>query len=172
MPDQGGKIQGLGYWLTRPLEVVAAVLLFALMVMTCIDVVGRYLFNAPLNGATELTRLLMAGIIFAALPAVNLRENHVTVDLLDPFVPSILMRMRQLLINLLSAIILAVISWRVWLLAERAGQYGDRTEFLQIPVAPVVYAIALMCAVAALVTALVCGYYLTDRRQRAPGSSA
>jgi TRAP-type C4-dicarboxylate transport system permease small subunit len=140
------------------------------MVMTCIDVAGRYLFNSPLNGATELTRLLMAGIIFAALPTVGLREDHVTVDLLDPVFPKFLIRARQLLVNALSAIILAVVSWRVWILAERAGRYGDRTEFLQIPVAPIVYFIAIMCALAALVAAFVCGYYLTGRRRNAPGS--
>ena len=140
------------------------------MVLTCIDVMGRYLFNAPLQGATELTRLLMAGIIFAALPAVCLREDHVTVDLLDTLTPKWLVRARQLVINLTCTVILAVISWRVWLLAERAGQYGDRTEYLQIPVAPVVYFIALMCAMAALVAALVCVYYLTGRRHDASGS--
>ena len=138
--------------------------------MTCIDVAGRYLFNSPLNGATELTRLLMAGIIFSALPAVGLREDHVTVDLIDPVFPKVLTRARQLLINLISTVILAVVSWRVWLLAERAGQYGDRTEFLQIPVAPFVYFIAVMCALAALVAALVCAYYLIGRRRNAPGS--
>ena len=157
-------------WLTRPLALLGAILLFTLMVLTCIDVMGRYLFNAPLQGATELTRLLMGGIIFAALPAVCLREDHVTVDLLDTLTPKWLVRARQLVINLTCTVILAVISWRVWLLAERAGQYGDRTEYLQIPVAPVVYFIALMCAMAALVAAVVCVYYLLGRRHAAPGS--
>lgn len=157
-------------WLTRPLALLAAILLFTLMLLTCIDVAGRYLFNAPLQGATELTRLLMAGIIFAALPAVCLREAHVTVDLLDTLTPQWLVRARQLVINITCTVILAVISWRVWLLAVRAGQYGDRTEYLQIPVAPVVYFIALMCAMAALVAAVVCVYYLIGRRLEASGS--
>ncbi|MCB1810118.1 MAG: TRAP transporter small permease, partial [Candidatus Competibacteraceae bacterium] len=95
-------------WLTRPLALLGAILLFALMVLTCIDVMGRYLFNAPLQGATELTRLLMAGIIFAALPAVCLREDHVTVDLLDTLTPKWLVRARQLVINLTCTVILAV----------------------------------------------------------------
>ena len=138
--------------------------------MTCIDVVGRYLFNAPLNGATELTRLLMAGIIFAALPAVGLREDHVTVDLIDPIFPKFLLRVRQFFINFISMVILTVVSWRVWLLAKRAEQYGDRTEFLQIPVAPFVFFIAAMCALAAVVTALVCLHYLRGQRRHAPGS--
>ena len=51
--------------------------------MTCIDVVGRYFLNSPLDGATELTQLMMGLIVFAILPTVCYREEHVSVDLLD-----------------------------------------------------------------------------------------
>ena len=61
----------------------SSLVLFALMVMTCIDVIGRYFFNSPLDGATELTQLMMGLIVFAILPTVCYREEHVSVDLLD-----------------------------------------------------------------------------------------
>ena len=112
----------------------------------------------------------MAGVIFAALPSVGEREDHVTVDLLDSVFPRLLVRFRQLLLNLLCAVIMAVVCWRVWILAERALQYGDRTEFLRIPVAPVVYFIAIMCGVAALILALNAVYYALGRREAHAGS--
>ena len=133
------------------------------MLLTCVDVAGRYLFLAPVQGATELTRLLMAGIIFAALPVVSRREDHISVDLLDAVFPKKLITGRQIVINALCAVAMAVICWRVWILAGRAQQYGDRTEFLQIPVYPVVYFIALMCAIAALMFTLNIVAYLTGK---------
>jgi len=33
------------------LEVITAILLFSMMILTFIDVIGRYLFNAPVYGA-------------------------------------------------------------------------------------------------------------------------
>jgi TRAP-type C4-dicarboxylate transport system permease small subunit len=155
-------------WLTLPLDAVAALILFALMLMTCIDVLGRYLFNAPLNGATELTELMMAGIIFAALPVVGRREQHINVDLLDSITPRVLVNIRQTLINTIAAVAMAVICWRVWILAARHAEYGDRTEFLQIPVAPVVYFISVMCALAALLLILNVGLYLGGRGPLSP----
>ena len=133
------------------------------MLLTCVDVAGRYLFLAPVQGATELTRLLMAGIIFAALPVVSQRQDHISVDLLDAVFPKGLIIVRQILVNALCAIAMAVICWRVWILAGRALRYGDQTEFLQIPVYPVVYFIALMCAIAALMFTLNSLNYFTGK---------
>src|SRR5258707_10984481 len=64
----------------------AAVMLF-LMLLTCVDVVGRYFLNKPLTGGFELTEVLLASLIFAGLPLVTLRGDHITVDLFDPVTP-------------------------------------------------------------------------------------
>ena len=144
----------VGRWLTRLLEFLAAATLFSLMAMTCIDVAGRYLFNAPLIGATELTRLMMAMVIFSVLPLVSWREEHVTVDLIDQIFPRRLISLRQILINLIGAVAMSVIAWRVWILAARAAEYGDFTEYLEIPLAPFSYFMSCMSAVTAVALVL------------------
>ena len=62
---------------------VACAALFALMVMTFCDVVLRSVANAPIEAATELTRILMAVVIFSVMPAVSARGDHISVDLTD-----------------------------------------------------------------------------------------
>jgi TRAP-type mannitol/chloroaromatic compound transport system permease small subunit len=47
------------------LAYVAAAVLMALMVLTCVDVGGRYFFNRPVWGAFELTEMMLAALIFA-----------------------------------------------------------------------------------------------------------
>ena len=139
-----------GPWLNRLADGVSAAVLFALMAMTCIDVVGRYFFNAPLDGATELTQLMLGVIVFAVLPAVCQREEHISVDLLDRWFPRALTAPRNTVLNLLMAVMMAVVCWRVWLLAELTADYGDATEFLAIPLAPITYFIAVLSGAAAL----------------------
>ena len=147
---QGLSAGRLGLRLNRLADGVSAVVLFALMAMTCIDVIGRYFFNAPLDGATELTQLMLGVIVFAVLPAVCQREEHISVDLLDRWFPQALAAPRDAAFNLLMAVMMAVVCWRVWLLAELTADYGDATEFLAIPLAPITYFIAVLSGAAAL----------------------
>ena len=52
------------------LGVVASAILFAMMALTVVDVVARYVFSRPLRGAFEITELLLLALIFAGLAAV------------------------------------------------------------------------------------------------------
>jgi TRAP-type C4-dicarboxylate transport system permease small subunit len=64
---------------------VGAIILLGLVVLTCVDVIGRYMFNSPLVGAVELVRICMAGIIFFSFPLMFLRNDHIIVDLIPFF---------------------------------------------------------------------------------------
>ena len=155
-------------WLTDGLS---AFVLFALMVMTCIDVFGREVLNAPLDGATELTQLMMGVIVFAVLPVVSLREEHVTVDLLDKWFPRRLAPPRQVILNLLASVTMAVVCWRVWVIGAFQVDYGDTTEFLRIPLGPVSYFIAIMSGITAIALLINAIRHLTGKaeiRSQAP----
>ena len=110
------SLAGVGGW-------VSSIVLFSLMAMTCIDVGGRYFFNSPLDGATELTQLMLGIIVFAVLPSVCRTEEHVSVDLLDIWFPDHWINARQMILNLAMAFIMAVVTWRVWISATRMAEY-------------------------------------------------
>jgi TRAP-type C4-dicarboxylate transport system permease small subunit len=138
----------------KTLELGAALVLMALMVMTCVDVAGRELANAPLNGATELTRLMLGALVFLALPVASWRDEHIVVDLLDNVFPAGLARVRQLVVNVIAAVALAAVTVRAWHFANRSVEFGDVTEFLHLPVAPVIYLIAVLSGLTAVVLLL------------------
>ena len=131
-------------------EGVSALVLFALMAMTCIDVIGRELFGTPLDGATELTQLMLGVVVFAILPSVCLREEHVSVDLIDLWFPERLVPLRQAVLNAVMAVALGFVAWRVWIIAGLTADYGDATEFLAIRLAPINYFIAALSACGAV----------------------
>ena len=113
---------------------VACAALFAMMVMTFCDVVSRSMFNAPIEAATELTRILMAIVVFCVMPAVSARGNHISVDLADGLFDRFgLARWRDAFIFIACGIMLIWPLQRVWILAERMRDYGDVTEYLAIP---------------------------------------
>ncbi|WP_209597445.1 TRAP transporter small permease subunit [Ruegeria sp. HKCCSP351] len=109
--------------------------LFILMVMTFFDVILRSVFNAPIEAATELTRILMAVLVFSVLPMISAGKGQIAVDLTDGLFSRLrLSRVRDAIVYLFSGIMLFWPIQRVWVLAERARDYGDVTEYLSIPV--------------------------------------
>ena len=123
--------------------------LFALRGTTGVAGAGREIPGAPLDGATELTQIMMGIIVFAILPLVSFHERHITVDLLDRWFPPRLTGLRRRVLNLAAAVIMAVVCWRVWVIGAYQSEYGDATEFLAIPLGPVSYFISAMSGVAA-----------------------
>ncbi len=150
-PNDKGTTPWASYVLAHGPSYLAAVALFFLMTMTFFDVVLRSTVNDPIESATELTRLLMAIIVFSSLPIVTWRGQHIVVDLLDRFFVRGFARIRNILIDGFCGLVLFWPGYRVWELAARARAYGDTTEYLQIPQ----FYVAYFIAVATLLTALV-----------------
>ena len=139
--------------LTTLCGVLAALGLFAIMLLTLVDVGGRKLFDSSVPGSLELTELLMVCVIFAALPLVSLRGEHVTFDSLDALMPRWLRRVQQVLVEALSAALLAGLAWVMWVKAGQIGESGQTTAQLLLRVDVVVYAMALLLALTALMHA-------------------
>ncbi|WP_372610635.1 TRAP transporter small permease [Aquicoccus sp.] len=134
---------------------VAAIALFGLMVMTFTDVVMRSTFNAPIEAATELTRIAIAVIVFSALPLLSARGQHIAVDLLDPiFVRLHMKRLLDGVVTVLCGAMLYYPATRVIVLAERSRSYGDQTEYLNIPTFYLGWFIAIMTFATGLVMVL------------------
>ncbi len=130
---------------------LAAIALFLLMAMTFFDVVLRSVANNPIESATELTRLLMAILVFSSLPMVTWKGAHIVVDLMDPLFSIALARIRDIVINLSSGIVLFWPALRVFQLAERSRSYGDITEYLGLPQFYIGWFIAFATAVTAII---------------------
>jgi TRAP-type C4-dicarboxylate transport system permease small subunit len=133
------------------LGALTAVALFVMMTLTCVDVVGRYLFNRPVPGGLEIIEILVAATVFGALPLVTLREEHVTVDLLDAVVPDWLLRVQHVAACALSAAVCGVAAWQLLLRANRMLGYGDTTAVLKIALYPLTYLMSAAMAVVAVI---------------------
>ena len=133
---------------------LAALALFAIMMLTLVDVTGRKLLSQSVPGSLEMTELLMVVVIFAGLPLVSLAGEHVVFDSLDPWLPPRVRRVQGLFVDLCCVLGLLGLAWVMWGMAgQRAGD-GETTAQLKLPIAPFVYGMSVLCAVTALVHAM------------------
>jgi TRAP-type C4-dicarboxylate transport system permease small subunit len=132
---------------------VAAFALFAMMVLTFADVIGRKFFDHSLTGAVELTELFMLAMIFFALPLASLAGEHIVFDLFDRMLPAAVLRWQKLLSHGLAALVFGGAAVVVFGRARRTAEFGDTTSSLEIGLSPFHYMVAVMLAVTALVHA-------------------
>jgi TRAP-type C4-dicarboxylate transport system permease small subunit len=125
--------------------------LFAIMALTFFDVAGRKLLDNSIPGSLELTELLMVVVIFAALPLVSMRGEHVLFDSLDNTLPPRVVFFQKAAIHLLIAAALLGLAWLMWKTGAQFQQTGETTAQLKLPKAPFIYGMSVMCAVAGVV---------------------
>lgn len=134
---------------------IASAALFFLMILTFFDVVLRSAFNAPIEAATELTRMSIAIVVFSVMPIMSGTGQQISVDLLDPIFDRFrLSRARDALVALSCGIMLFWPAQRVIVLAERSRSYGDVTEYLSIPVFYIGWFIAIMTGLTGVILVL------------------
>jgi TRAP-type transport system small permease protein len=140
-------------WLDALCGTLAAAALFAIMLLTLLDVSGRKLLSSSLPGSLELTEILMVVVIFASLPLVSLHGEHVAFDSLDRWLHPLVRRVQHSVMETLCALCLAGIAWLMWVKAGQMLSYGDVTAQLKLPVGAFVYVMSVLCGVAAAVHA-------------------
>jgi TRAP-type transport system small permease protein len=133
------------------LGIAASAILLSMTLLTFVDVVARYVFSRPLRGAFEITELLLLVLIFAGLPIVSLANEHALMDFIDRILPAPLQRGLVRAIELICAAAMFLLTWLVWLKADRIWAYRDATDVLRIVYGPFVYFMAVMIGLTALI---------------------
>lgn len=151
---------------------LAAVALFGIMGLTLVDVAGRKLLDHSLPGSLEITELLMVVVIFAALPLVSLKGEHVVFDSLDPWLPPAVQRLQRAVVDLFCLLALMGLAWLMWTKGSQMTEYGDTTAQLKLPLGPYVYVMSVLCAITGLVHGLLMLQPDSGEGHEAEGSGA
>ena len=116
-----------------------------MVILTSIDVIGRYFFLTPLLGAHEMITLAMGIMIFLGIPLVTASREHLTVDLANSLLNKKGKRIQQIFVDSISAFTFLLFSWL--LLYHGFGLSEDlmTTEDLEIEQAPISFTMAAMC---------------------------
>lgn len=135
--------------------IVIAAAVFGMAALTFVDVIGRYFLNAPIPGSFEIVGLILGVAMIGAFPLVSFRERHITVGLFDGFIRGGARLFRNFVVRLGTAGTAAFMAERLYAAAldEWANDYV--TENLGINRAPLLIAMAVVCAATAVGMAII-----------------
>jgi TRAP-type C4-dicarboxylate transport system permease small subunit len=128
------------------LKFIGAVAITAMMLLTVVDVIGRF-FKYPIFGSVELVGFLATIIVAAALPYTYKVEGHVGVEILV----RLLSKKTQLIIDLftrtLSLFLFCLVAWQMFLYAKEIHKTGEVSMNLEFPIYYIIYLLAFGLAV-------------------------
>ncbi|MEJ2589426.1 MAG: TRAP transporter small permease [Deltaproteobacteria bacterium] len=131
--------------ISTALAYVGAFSLFGMMCLTTADVGGRYLFNAPILGAFELTEFLILILIFSFLAYTQSKKAHVSVNLLVMLFPKKLRKIIALFNYTLCLILMGLITYMGFLRALELVEFKEASPNLGVPHYPFVFFLVLGC---------------------------
>lgn len=143
--------------LARTMATIGGVVLSALIVLTCVSVAGRSLNTllhidwietrfaetaqyfldlgvGPILGDYELVEAGIAFAIFAFLPLCQITGGHASVDIFTSKFPDRINRFISMVVEVVFAIALVVIAWRLYEGMLSKMKYNETTYLLLIPV--------------------------------------
>jgi TRAP-type C4-dicarboxylate transport system permease small subunit len=110
----------------------ASLILVFMMLFTTVAVSMRQFFNAPVLGVVDVMELALVALIFVAMPGVFLRDENVTVDVIDQVLPRnarIALRLLGLLVSMGFLVLMMV---QMLPQAADKWQHGEVTMTLSI----------------------------------------
>lgn len=112
--------------LEKVASTIAAIFMFAIMMIVFTDVVMRYAFNKPFSWAYDLISIyLMAGIFFLVLSEAYASNAHVSVDILQQKFPLAVKRLTEIVTCIVGIVVFSLIAWLGWLRMVDAFHAGD-----------------------------------------------
>ena len=117
-------------------NVIAGLSLLAMMFLGAADVIGRYIFNSPINGAMETSQLLMGGTVFLAWAYTLSKREHVTVDIIFILYPKRVQAALYFIMLIITLILFGFICWQSTSMAISDWQAGKLVRIILIPIAP------------------------------------
>jgi|SRR5690625_1069912 len=95
--------------ITISTETIAAILLLLMMGQIVFDVLVRWLFGGGLPGTmTFVSSYYMVGVSFIPLALVNLRREHITVDILQGLIKGKLKKVLNVIVAIITSVTVAI----------------------------------------------------------------
>jgi TRAP-type C4-dicarboxylate transport system permease small subunit len=112
--------------------VIGCAFLFALA-LNFSNVVGRYVFHAPIFWAEEAMIYTFVWCVFLGAALVALRGNHLRVELLEWVLPERTRRALAILSHLVTIVLMTFVAWRAWILVALVQRVQQTSIVAEIP---------------------------------------
>ena len=148
--DAIGRILDL---VARALAAIAAAAGAAIFAFILAAVVMRYVVSAPFRFTEELSGLLLAMMVFLAMPLALVRDLNIRVTLVTDAMPRMARRVAWIASELILVAFAAIFAWQSWNLTEFHLRLGLRSEQARLELWPWLAVMTACVALCALVGA-------------------
>lgn len=145
------KIEQSIHTVCKAFSLVSVLFLFIMMMFIAIDVVGRYVFNAPIPGSIDFVTVMMVLVVFPAFGYLTAQDGHVRTDILFDRLSKRWRGIFDIVNSLFSLFLIVCITWqlgaRAWSIIKNPP--GISTSYFQWPHLPFIIiatvGVGLMC---------------------------
>ncbi len=131
--------------LKEPDIFLGQIILLAIIVMTAVQVVLRYVFSAPLTWPEELSAILLIWLTFVGAVALTRRNDHIRVELVEEFAGPRIARWLDILFDIATIVFLALIISGGWDLIQLLT--FERTPALRLRISIIVAVVPITAAI-------------------------
>ncbi|MCV2894302.1 TRAP transporter small permease subunit [Lentibacter sp. XHP0401] len=158
-------IQRISHTVAHLLVIIAALALLLMMFHVTADVIGKYVFNAPIPGTAEVVAsYYMVAAVFLPLAWVEIKESSITVELLYSLFGHRAKNLALLLATAVSALFYGGLAWLLWAPALQSYRIGEIVEGTwRVVIWPTKFLLPLGLALACLVMVLRLFQIITGR---------
>jgi TRAP-type C4-dicarboxylate transport system permease small subunit len=117
----------------RFLTRVAAIFLLAMVAINVLDVGLRSGLNKPIFGTYEIVEFMLAAVAFLAIPEVFLRDQHITIELIDQILPEKVIDWLRAFGNFTGVVFVTLLAWHMVQPALDFIEFDEITMDLQLP---------------------------------------
>ena len=130
----GGIAGRLAALIAQGLGLVSVGCIAATLILTAANVIGRYLLNAPIRGAEELTGFLIVAMVMFGAAEAHRRGEHIAVDLIEASATPRTRWLLGLLAEAAVTVVAVTIAWTGWETVSFSRSFGIYSPgYMQIP---------------------------------------
>ena len=132
------------------MKIIGAACLVGMMLLTCVDVVGRA-FGHPIFGSVEIVGFLATLAVVMAMPYTHQVQGHIGVEIVVRLFSEKTQTIIGICTGIVSLILFAVVTWRMTVYANTMKASGEVSMNLELPEYLVVYVTAVCLLIFTLI---------------------
>jgi TRAP-type C4-dicarboxylate transport system permease small subunit len=137
-------------WILDKMKIIGAACLVGMMLLTCVDVVGRA-FGHPIFGSVEIVGFMATLAVVMAMPYTHQVQGHIGVEIVVRLFSEKTQTTIDICTGIVSLILFAVVTWRMTVYANTMEASGEVSMNLELPEHFVIYVTAVCLLIFTLI---------------------
>jgi tripartite ATP-independent transporter DctM subunit len=149
VPDALDRLDRACVAVMRRIAFVGVIAMLLIAFATTLDVLLRWLLSRPIHGLNEMVGMGMAVAVAATFPAGAAQRVNLTIDVLLDKLSIRASGWLKVAASLTLLLFYLLLAWRVGVYADKLQARAAETVYIQLPIAPFMWSVAVFLALAA-----------------------